>query len=182
MHTEEKISSKQIFKGRVIDVYDDRVRLEDGSEAGREWVSHKGGVCVLALDDDNCIYLVRQFRYPYGKELLELPAGKRDSEEAPIDCAKRELEEEVGITAEDWTFLGEMYPSPGYTAEIIYLYLARDLKETHRHPDEDEFLDIERIPYAMALSSVMENKIKDAKTCVAILRLQESMRKIGSEQ
>ena len=170
-HKEETLSSKQIYQGRILSVYDDTVLLENGHEAKREWVDHNGGVCILALDANGCTYLVRQYRYPYHQEILELPAGKRDSKnEAPIDCAKRELEEEVGLQANNWTFLGEVYPTPGYCAEILYLYLATDQNKTLAHPDEDEFLDVLRLPFDSVLAKVLSGEIKDAKTCVAVLK------------
>ncbi len=172
MHTEEKIDSTTIYEGRILSLYDDRVRLENGKESRREFVTHNGGVCVLALDENDCIYLVEQFRYPYGKELLEIPAGKRDGDEQPLVCAKRELEEEAGLQAKNWQLIGEMYPSPGYTSEVVTIYLATDLTKSQQHLDPDEFLSVKQMPFDKALQMVLSNQIKDAKTCVALLQLQ----------
>ena len=114
---------------------------------------------------------MRQFRYPYGQVLVELPAGKIDPGEQPLACGMRELKEETGATAARYEFFGEMYPSAGYSAEIIYLYLATGLDFGRTDPDEDEFLEVERRPFSVLLQDVLENRIPDAKTQIAVLKL-----------
>ena len=128
--------------------------------------SHK----YVVTDDDEIIF-VRQFRYPYKEELLEIPAGKRNSkDENPLECGIRELSEETGAKAENFTFLGELYPTPGYCGEIIYLFAATGLTFGEMHTDEDEFLNVKRMSFSKALEDVMNGEIKDSKTQVAILK------------
>lgn len=167
---EKKISSEKIFDGRILHVRRDTVRLPNGEEASREVVDHPGGVCILALDDQNRALLVSQFRYPYEKVLREIPAGKLEYGEDPREAAIRELEEETGAVAGDFRSLGELYPSPGYCGEIIRMYLARDLTFGETHLDEDEFLDLERIPFDQLTEQVLSGEIKDAKTIAAVLK------------
>lgn len=172
MNLEEKCKKENvIFEGRIITLKSDDVILPDGKVANREYVTHKGGVCVLPLDKDENIIFVRQFRYPYGKVLLEIPAGKRDSlTEEPKNCGMRELREETGAVCKELVPLGEFYPTPGYTNEVIYMYLAKDLEFGEANPDEDEFLLVERIPLRKAVDMVMSGEIKDGKTQAAILK------------
>lgn len=169
-HFEKTISSKEIFSGKVIRVCHDDVILENGKSAKREVVYHNGGVCVLPLSESGEVLFVRQFRYPYKQEVLELPAGKLEKGEDPLESGKRELLEEVGATAKKITFLGELFPSPGYCGEIISMYLAEELVFSQQSLDEDEFLDIVKIPLDEAVKMVMENKIPDAKTQTALLK------------
>ena len=150
----------------------DQAELENGRIATREVVEHPGGVCVAALTKENELLFVRQFRYPYGEVLLELPAGKRDRTEAPLECGKRELQEETGATGTGYLSLGKLYPSPGYCGEIIHLYLCRVESFGSQNPDEDEFLQVERIPLNRAAEMVLNNEIPDAKTQVAVLKAQ----------
>ncbi len=166
---EKRISSEKKFSGKIIDLSVDFVLLPDGKKAEREYVSHRGGASVLAIDNEQNMYLVRQFRYPYGKILLEIPAGKLESGEDPAVAAARELEEETGFTG-IITSYGSIYPTPGYTNENLFIFLATDLKQTHRHPDEDEFVDVVKMPLKSVLKKVLDNEIKDAKTCYAVLR------------
>ena len=170
--TEKTKSSEYIYKGRIINLRRDVAILPDGSEAGREVIEHNGGVCVLPLTENNEIIFVRQFRYPYMTELLEIPAGKRDSkDEDPLTCGKRELKEETGAESDNFVFLGELYPSPGYVGEIIYMYYADGLRYGETCPDEDEFLDLVKIPFDKAVEMVINGEIKDAKTQSAILKV-----------
>ena len=168
---EKQLSSEYFFKGKIINMRRDRVLLPDGSESFREVVEHPGGVCVAAITEEDEILLVRQFRYPYSEELLEIPAGKRDKNEDPLECGKRELLEETGAVAENYFSLGRLYPTPGYTDEVIYMYGATGLSFKDACPDEGEFLTLERIPFERALEMVMDNTITDAKTQSAILKL-----------
>ncbi len=170
---EKTLSKDYKYNGKIINMRVDEAQLENGKTAIREVVEHSGGVCVAALDEQNRLLMVKQFRYPYGEVLLEIPAGKREKGEDPLDCGKRELEEETGYTAEKYTDLGKLYPTPAYVDEVIYMYYAENLSKTHQHLDEDEFLSVERIPFADAVKMVMNGEIRDAKTQVAILKLKE---------
>lgn len=171
MHQETKISSQEIFNGHVFRVTKDVVLLENNKEAFREVVHHHGGVCVAALDEEDNLYFVRQFRYALGQEVLELPAGKREKDEDPKLCGIRELEEECGCKAGQFELLTVMYPTVGYCSEIIHIYLAKDLTATAQHLDEGEFLSVEKIPFSTALEMVLRDEIPDAKTQLAILKI-----------
>ena len=167
---ETTLSSEKIFDGRILHIRRDTVRLPDGSDATREVVDHPGGVCILALDDENRALLVSQFRYPYKEVVREVPAGKLEYGEDPREAAIRELAEETGATAGEFRSLGELYPSPGYCGEIIRMYLARDLTFGETHLDKDEFLNLERIPFGQLVEQVVSGEIKDAKTIAVVLK------------
>ena len=170
---EKQLKAEYIYKGKIINVRLDDAELPDGKTAKREIVEHPGGVCVAALTDQNEILMVRQFRYPYSEVILEIPAGKRNSpDEEPLLCGKRELKEETGAEAENFIFLGELYPTPGYCGEILYMYAATKLTFGDTNPDEDEFLEHLRIPLDKAVDMIMNNELKDAKTQAAILKLK----------
>lgn len=175
--TEKQISSKYIFKGKIINLRVDDALLPNGATATREVIEHNGGVCVLPLTENEEVLMVEQFRYPYQKEVLEIPAGKKDPDEEPLECGKRELKEETGATALKYQFLGELYPSPGYCGEIIYMYLATDLSYGKTNPDEDEFLNIKKVPLEKAIEMVMSGEIKDSKTQAAILKVARILNK-----
>ena len=166
--TETKKSGQTVFKGKVVTLNVDEVILPDGKIAKREIVRHTGGAAVLAVKDDE-VLLVRQFRYAYGKEIYEIPAGKIDPGENPENAARRELEEETGYTAVLHHAL-DIYPTPGYTDEIIHIYLAENLKYIGQRPDEGEFLSYEFIPLEKVLSSIERGEICDAKTVIAIYK------------
>ncbi len=171
--TEKQLSSNYIFKGKIINLRQDTALLPNGTTANREVIEHNGGVCVAALTDENEVLFVRQFRYPYMEEILEIPAGKRDSaDENPLECGKRELKEETGATAKKFIPLGELYPTPGYCGEIIWMYAALGLEFGKQNPDEDEFLEVEKIPLEKAIEMIISGEIKDAKTQTAILKLK----------
>ncbi len=174
MNLEEKtIKSECLYNGRVISLSVDEVELPNGEKAKREVVKHNGGVCVIAEDNDGNIMFVRQFRYPYKEVVLELPAGKRDSStEDPLVCGKRELREETGAVAKRYFDLGNLYPTPGYCAEIIWLFGACDLSFCEQELDNDEFLAVEKIPLEQAVKMVLDGKISDAKTQIAVLKYQ----------
>lgn len=168
---EKKLSSTKVFEGKVINVYKDTVLLENGKEASRELVTHNGGVCVVALTDNEEVYVVEQYRYPFNKVILEIPAGKIDINEEPLVCGKRELKEEVGIIAKNYENLGDFYPTVGYTNEIIYTYLATDLSLDNQNLDEDEFLNVKKFPLKTLYEMVMRGEIFDGKTQTAILKV-----------
>lgn len=170
--TEKQLSYEYKFEGRIIKLRVDEALLPDGKTATREVVEHGGGVCVAALDCDGCVLAVRQFRYPYSETVLEIPAGKRDGDEDPFVCGVRELKEETGATAAEYRFLGELYPSPGYCGEIIWMYAAKGLTFGEQNPDEDEFLSVEKIPLNEFADMVLSGEVKDAKTQAAVLKLK----------
>lgn len=168
--TEKTLSSEVIYKGKIITLLKDTALLPNGRTAVREVVRHPGGVGILAIDDKGCVPMVTQYRYCMGKTLLEIPAGKREQGEAPFATAIRELKEEVGTTAEEWVPMGSLIASPGCYDEVLYLYLARGLTFGATNPDEDEFLDMERIPFEELVHRVMDGEITDAKTVAAVLK------------
>ena len=172
--TERMVSSETIFEGKIIKVTLDQARLPNGSLAAREVVYHPGGVAVLALDEDNTVYLVKQFRYPLQELLLELPAGKLDhgSEEDALLGAQRELSEETGLEAAKWTYLGYTLASPGFCTEALHMYLAQDLTRKGQHLDEDEFLDVVTMPFDQLAGQVMDGTITDGKTVSTTLKVK----------
>lgn len=171
--TEKQLSSNYIFKGRIINLRQDTALLPNGNEALREVVEHPGGVCVAALTDKRELLFVKQWRYPYSEVTLEIPAGKRDKMgEDPLECGKRELREETGAQAKRYIDLCPLYPSPGYVNEVIYCYAATDLTYGDTCPDEDEFLDVIKIPLEKAVEMVLSGEIKDAKTQIAVLKVK----------
>ncbi len=170
---EEKVSSTLHYDGRIIKVYNDEIILPDGNGAYREYIKHPGGICVVPITDKKEILMVRQYRYPYGEEVVEIPAGKRDSfTEDPLEGGKRELKEELGVTAENFLFLGKFYPTPGYTDEVIYMYAAWGLDFGETNPDEDEFLEGKKYPLDLLLEKIMAGEIPDGKTQTAVLKVK----------
>ena len=158
------------YEGVVVSVRVDQARLSDGRLTLREVVEHPGGVAVLPLDTDGRVWCVRQFRYPFGRELLEIPAGKLDTaDEDPLHCAVRELREETGLKAEHMEKLSHIVTTPGFCTEKIGLYLATGLSQHEDHPDEDEFLRVARIPLKEAVQRVMSGEFQDAKTALGLL-------------
>lgn len=178
-HLEEKtIEINKIYDGVIFEVTHDTVMLENGEKTGRDVVHHSGGVCVLPVDNEGNCYLVKQYRYPFNSVLLEAPAGKINKGETnPLDCGKRELEEEVGAIAGSYKSLGVVYPSVAYLTEKIYLFLATDLSFTQSHTDEDEFLDVIKMPLAKAHEMVLNNEIPDSKTQIVILKAMNILNK-----
>ena len=168
---EQPLSADYKYRGRIINLRVDTALLPNGSSATREVVEHPGGVCVAALTEDGCLLFVRQFRYPYQKVPLQPPAGKLEPGEDPLEAGKRELREETGAEAARYESLGELYPSPGYCGEIIHLYAATGLTFGQMSPDEDEFLEVEKIPLEEAARMVLDNEIADAKTQAAVLKV-----------
>ena len=168
--TEKTLSSEKIFDGVILHIRRDQVELPGGGRSVREVVDHPGGVCVLALDSQGRALLVSQFRYPYQQVVREVPAGKLEYGEDPCAAALRELREETGAVPGRFRSLGELYPSPGYCGEIIRMYLAQDLTFGETSLDEDEFLNLERIPFQELVDQVLSGKIRDAKTIAVVLK------------
>lgn len=165
--TEKTVRKNYLYKGKIVNLRRDDAVLPDGSPCTREVVEHPGGAATLCVDGGEVV-LVRQFRYAYGEELLEIPAGKLNDGEDPMEAAKRELEEETGLRAElEQLFV--LYPTPGYTNEKIYLYLARDPRQGEQRLDEGEYLSVLRVPLKEAFAMLRDGRIKDAKTAVALL-------------
>ena len=166
-YIEKTVKKNYVFKGKILTVRCDDALLPDGKPCTREIIEHNGGACVLYVEDGK-ILLVRQFRYPYGESIYEIPAGKLDGAEEPIVAAARELEEEAGIKAEKFELLYIDYPTPGYTNEKIYIYRAYDGKKTKAHLDEGEFLDVEYIPQERVREMLKKGEIRDGKTIIAL--------------
>ena len=169
--TEKQISFDYKFKGKIVNLRVDDALLPNGTTAKREIVEHNGGVCVAPLDKDYNLYFVKQFRYPYMEVVTELPAGKLEKGEDPFEAGKRELKEETGAIAGNYIDLGKLYPTPGYCGEIIHMYLATDLEFGEQNPDEDEFLEVYKIPLEKAVEMVMNGEIRDSKTQTMVLKI-----------
>lgn len=171
MHLQEKtVSSDLIYKGPIFTLTHDTAELENGKTTVRDIIHHNGGVCVIPVTENNEIFLVKQFRYPFQTVTREVPAGKLEAGEDHAECGRRELSEETGFTCSEYIFLGEMLPTPAYTSEITYMYLAKGLKLGSQSLDPDEFIDVERIPLAEAVKQVMDGTIRDGKTQITILK------------
>lgn len=168
--TEKTLNSQMVYDGRIVKVYKDDVELADGHKSFREVVRHSGGVVIIAFKDKNTILLVKQYRYPIAKTVLELPAGKLEKGEDPFEAAKRELEEETGYCANKWTDLGYINTSPGFSDEKLYLYLAQYLEFTQCHPDEGEIIQAFEYKYEDVLEMIENGEINDAKTICGIMR------------
>ena len=168
--TEQLLSRREIYHGHIIDVQVDTVSLPNGNTSTREVVRHPGGVGILALDDEDCAVLVEQYRYVFGRTLLEIPAGKREPGEDPLTTARRELREETGAEATHWQPLGAILPSPGCYGEVLHLFLAKGLKFSQQQLDPDEFLNVERVPFDEMVHRCVNGEIDDGKTVAAVLR------------
>ena len=168
--TERMVEHTVPYEGVIVDVCLDKAVLPNGRIATREVVEHPGGVATLPLNEDGTVTLVRQYRYPFSQVLTEIPAGKLDKGEDPREGILRELHEEIGATVGELIDLGVIYPSPGFCQEILHLYLAKDLTYGQCQPDEDEFLEVVRMPFDELLEQVMSGEIKDAKTVAAVLK------------
>lgn len=170
---EQTEETKGIYNGNIITVHEDIVTLVDGTQAKRELVDHPGGVAVVGLTDNNEILLVRQFRAPYKETIYEIPAGKLEKNEDVREAGIREFREECGACAEVFESLGEIYPTPGYCGEIIRIFYAEGLTFGSQNLDDDEFLDVIKMPFDECISRIMSGEIKDAKTIIGILKLKE---------
>ena len=168
---EKTVSSKQVFDGRLLKVYEDTVRMPDGALKTREYINHIGASCVLPITEDNEAVLVRQFRYPFHAELIEVPAGKLDSaREDRAMTARRELLEETGLTADELLYLGSTYTSVAYSNEIISIYMARGLHQQEQKLDDGEFLNVIKLPMPELIEKVMAGELPDPKTQIAVLK------------
>ena len=171
MPAEIQLESKKIYDGVILHLRVDKIRLENGSEAVREVLDHQGASGIVAFDEQGRLLMVRQYRYPVGEYLLEIPAGKIDPGETPEQCAKRELREETGYLCEKLTPMGAMYPAAAYDNETVHIFLAEGLSVSKQQLDDDEFLTVERVDFEKALQMVMSGEIRDAKTQIAILKI-----------
>lgn len=168
---EKQLSSENVFKGVLLDVYCDDIELPGGRNAKREYIKHVGAACVVPVDNDDNIIIEKQFRYPFHKVLTEIPAGKLDSKEEPhLEAALRELREETGFTAEKMVYLGEFLPTCAYSDEVIHMYLATGLTKGEQQLDDDEFVCVEKMPLNEAVKEIMAGNITDGKTQTAILK------------
>lgn len=174
--TEKTIKSEKIFDGKIIKVKVDTVELPNGSTSTREIVEHPGAICVIPITETKEVIMVRQFRKPIEAVCLEVPAGKLDEGEDPYQCCIRELEEETGYKAKNVQSLGSIYTTPGFSNEILHIYLATELYEGKLQPDEDEFVETETIPLEKLVDMVMNGEIKDAKSIVAILKASQLLK------
>ena len=169
--TEKPVKQEYKFKGKIVNLRVDDALLPNGNIAKREIVEHNGGVMVAPLDNEDNLYFVKQFRYPYMEIVTELPAGKLEKGEDPFEAGKRELKEETGAVANKYVSLGLLYPTPGYCGEIIHMYLATELSFGEQNPDDDEFLEVYKIPLEKAVEMVLSGELKDSKTQTAILKI-----------
>lgn len=175
--TENTISKDYKFKGEVISLRVDTVKTPTGNTATREIVEHPGGVCVVPLDDDFNVVMEWQYRRPFNTTLFEIPAGKLFPGEDPLECGKRELEEETGLCAEKYISLGKIYPTPGFCGEIVHMYLAMGLYGGTKNPDPDELIETERVKLDILADKILSGEIVDSKTCVAVMKVYEMKRR-----
>jgi ADP-ribose pyrophosphatase len=165
--------SKRIYEGKVLNLRVDNVLLDGKHNAMREVVEHRGAAVIVPILDQDQVMLVRQYRYPIGTELLEIPAGTLNDGESPEDCARRELEEETGYSSEDVVKMFECYVAPGYSTEKLHFYLARKLTKTRQNPDEDERLSVEMVSLSNVMEKIRSGEICDAKSICAIFRTSD---------
>ncbi len=168
---EKQLTSEQVYKGKILDLYLDTVELPNGHTSTREYIKHVGAACVVPVDANGNVIVEKQFRYPFGAVLTEIPAGKLDSKQEPhLQAALRELKEETGYEAEEMIYLGEYYPTCAYSDETIHMYLARGLGRGEQNLDDDEFVDVEAVPLETLIDRIMAGEIKDGKTQTALLK------------
>jgi ADP-ribose pyrophosphatase len=168
---EVQTETRDVFDGVLLHVRQDTVRLPNGASSIREVIRHIGAVCVIPVTDRNEVIVERQYRYPVDRIMLEIPAGKLDApDEDRLSAIQRELREETGYSADEWIPLGDFHPAPAYSDEYITMYLARGLHQGRQALDEDEFLDVYTVPLQELVRDVMDGRISDAKTQVAVLK------------
>ena len=175
--TEHFVAGERVFDGALLKVHRDTVRLPDGSESTREYIRHPGAVAVIALFDDGSVLLERQFRYPHGREFIEIPAGKLEPGEPQLATAKRELLEETGYVAAQWARLGVIHTAIAYTDEAIGLFIARKLKKRQAKLDAGEFLETLILPFDDALAMIRAGRITDCKTVTGLLWAATTLRR-----
>lgn len=169
MDLEEKsLSTQDIFSGRIIKVKVDRVKLPDGRESSREIVEHAAAVAIVAIDNNKNIWMVRQYRKPVEETLLEIPAGIMEENETPLYSAKRELEEETGLRANNWESIMSYYSTPGFCNEKLHIFMASDITRGQMNTDSDEFLEIVKIPLEKAYDMIFQGQIVDGKSIIGI--------------
>ena len=169
--TEKKLSSRMVYDGKILHLHVDTVELPNGKQALREVADHPGGVAIVAIDQNDNVLTVKQYRYVFSRVLEEIPAGKLEPGEDPRDAALRELREETGASPERFTDLGPLIVSPGAYGEVLHLYLAEGLSLGAQSPDEDEFLDVDRTPFDKMVRRVLDGELTDAKTVAGILKV-----------
>lgn len=167
--TEHTVESRTVYRGRLLHVLEDAVRLPDGRPSAREYVRHPGAVMVVPLTDDGHVLLVRQYRYPLKRHFIEIPAGKMEPGEEPLATARRELREECGVDAELWEHLATVHPCIGYSDERIELYIAQGLRRVAEGPDDGEFIETLQLPLAEALRWVREGRITEVKSIIGLM-------------
>ena len=172
---EKRIRGRRVFDGVLLKVRSDTVRLPDGGTAVREYIEHPGAVAILALTDSGELVMERQYRYPLGRHMIEIPAGKIDPGETPLATAKRELREETGYTARTWRHLATLHIAIAYSNERIEIYLARGLKHEGAKLDDEEFLEVFTLPLATALGWIRKGKITDTKTVSALFWAEKTL-------
>lgn len=165
----EVVSSRQVFVGRAFSIRVDEVKFNDGPPAQWEVLEHTGGVAIAPMDGDGSVLLVRQYRHAVAAELLELPAGTVKRGEDPAECAKRELQEEVGMAADNLELIGEFFLAPGYSSELMRVYIATGLRPSSLPQDEDEDIRVERVPFDEAVRMAAGGEIRDAKSVAGLL-------------
>jgi ADP-ribose pyrophosphatase len=170
--TETTLTTRTVYRGRLLHVLEDAVRLPDGRTTMREYIRHPGAVMMIPLLDERTVVMVRQFRYPLRRHFYELPAGKIEPGEDPGVTARRELREECGYEAGSWQRLAVVHPCIGYSDERIEIYLARDLRHVGHDPDDEEFLDVVPLPLSRALEWVRQGKITEAKAVIGLMWLE----------
>jgi ADP-ribose pyrophosphatase len=178
----KRLKSETLYRGRVIDLVVDEIEYPSGATGVREVARHPGGAVAVPLFDDGTVMLISQFRYPLNRRIIELPAGKLDKTEDPLSCARRELEEETGWEAREWTKLGSIYTTPGFSDEVLHLFMARDLAEApggHRRTEGESGIEIFMLPLQEALRRIEEGEINDAKTICGLLMAAKRERNPG---
>lgn len=174
----ELLNSEIVYPGRAFTIRRDTLRLPDGHETRLDIVEHVGSVVILPIDDHGNLLFVRQYRHAAGLDLLELPAGTLDKDEAPETCARREIREETGMAAGQLEYLGGFYLAPGYSTEYMHVYLATDLHSDPLEADSDEFLTVEVVPLGTALAMVKRGLIPDAKSLAVLLMAQSHLERL----